>query len=701
MNPPEIPIVAAFDLAAPEKQRLRRLAEEAAAAISGLWDASRKTFWRNTLQRTRDQADNQTDFFPTVTLRCLDALLFFLLRFPEWVDEELKNNILNVWLPSIVDRDQKTLKSSLNSEAADIEGLNLFTLSLYVRTFGRIAASEAIVGDISGRAKAHIEGATRDLVTHPGFATGVSPSELKLHPFILYHTDVALRLALPTTPADLQQLGRSLLARIDLATRKCIERLVAKTRLGVSNPSEAVALGFCAGVLSNNVQAEDKPYIFTAWKDCFAAQDLNGCWPQGRVVRKDKDVGSDRLEITTYEIASVLASSVMNVARSTNESLRSAGAGEAIEKLGRAGAYTGRSIVRTAGESPPYVGWCSDHAYGVEMIESWTSATVLESVLNLTELQSEFDRQEILNKFSTVSPTDRDWPGWLRWNRFQHEAEVDSAHPILSFLNEKIVAPIIADPRNLPSFYPRSMSALLFGPPGTSKTTIAKAVADGLSWPVVLLSPGVFIERGLEYIEAQARSVFSDLMNLSRAIVVFDECDELFRTREPTPGLEQARSITAFVTASMLPKLQDLHDRGKIVFFVCTNNFEMMDPAVKRGGRIDHLIAVGPPDETARRRMLKGLAAELRTESSWNAPARIAAAIDELARDSERFNRTELSRAYQSLHKLPMPDTDDEARTVARKVLERLRPSLTISPEDYETFSKQKTEFSHVVTGGL
>lgn len=253
-------------------------------------------------------------------------------------------------------------------------------------------------------------------------------------------------------------------------------------------------------------------------------------------------------------------------------------------------------------------------------------------------------------------------------------------------------------PAESPFSLSKSMSALLFGPPGTAKTTIAKAVADGLSWPVVLLSPGVFIERGLEYIEAQARLVFTDLMNLSRAVVVFDECDELFRTREPTPGLEQTRSITAFVTASMLPKLQDLHDRGKIVFFICTNNFDTMDPAVKRGGRIDHLIAVGPPDEIARQKILSGLVAELRTRSNWNNPILIAAAINELAKGSERFNRSELSRAVHNLQEMAMPDTEQKARAVALNVIERLTPSLTISASEYTDFLTEKKQYSHAVT---
>jgi len=112
-----------------------------------------------------------------------------------------------------------------------------------------------------------------------------------------------------------------------------------------------------------------------------------------------------------------------------------------------------------------------------------------------------------------------------------------------------------------------------------------------------MLSPGIFIEKGLEYIEAQANSIFSRLQKLSQTIVLFDECDELFRDRRPLEAADQTREITAFVTASMLPKLQNLHDTRNVLFFICTNQIRTMDKAVTRGGRIDYVIGIGYPDE--------------------------------------------------------------------------------------------------------
>jgi SpoVK/Ycf46/Vps4 family AAA+-type ATPase len=265
-------------------------------------------------------------------------------------------------------------------------------------------------------------------------------------------------------------------------------------------------------------------------------------------------------------------------------------------------------------------------------------------------------------------------------------------------LDKNLVQPIISDRRGLPSGAARTVSVVLFGPPGSSKTTIAKAVADGLRWPIVLLNPGNFIERGLEYIETQARSVFDRLLQLSRAVVVFDECDELFRAREPRPESEQMRGITAFVTASMLPKLQELHDRGRVVFFICTNNFESLDSAVKRGGRIDHIVGVGPPDTKAREGLITDAVVKLRRTRRWREPAYLDEASKELVRRTERFTRPELERALKALARLASESNWKNAKTArsATAMLARsYRGGLTITPSEYKKFTAQCKSYSH------
>jgi hypothetical protein len=135
------------------------------------------------------------------------------------------------------------------------------------------------------------------------------------------------------------------------------------------------------------------------------------------------------------------------------------------------------------------------------------------------------------------------------------------------------------------------LSALLFGPPGTSKTQVTKAVASDLEWPLVEITPSDFVKGNLDNVYIQANEIFADLMDLAGVVVFFDEMDALVQTRADG-HLDMA---SQFLTTMMLPKLTELHDKGQVVFFMATNFQERFDPAIKRAGRFDLLLCMGPP----------------------------------------------------------------------------------------------------------
>jgi SpoVK/Ycf46/Vps4 family AAA+-type ATPase len=133
-------------------------------------------------------------------------------------------------------------------------------------------------------------------------------------------------------------------------------------------------------------------------------------------------------------------------------------------------------------------------------------------------------------------------------------------------------------------------SALLFGPPGTSKTTIVRALAQEIGWPYLEINPSHFLREGLNSIYQQADGIFRDLRDLSRAVVLFDEMDALVQSR--SQNLDVTRE---FLTTSMLPKLAELHEGAQVIFFMATNHKAAFDPAITRPGRFDILLFVGPP----------------------------------------------------------------------------------------------------------
>jgi hypothetical protein len=150
--------------------------------------------------------------------------------------------------------------------------------------------------------------------------------------------------------------------------------------------------------------------------------------------------------------------------------------------------------------------------------------------------------------------------------------------------------------------YPRSLyrgkpiegrrSAVLFGPPRTSKTTVVRALADRLKWPYVEITPSDFVGKGMEQIHARTTEIFGDLADLAGVVVLFDEMDALAAKRDGTTQLDVVRQL---LTTGMLPKLADLFRRKQIVYFMNTNHRKGIDPAIMRAGRFDMLLHVVPP----------------------------------------------------------------------------------------------------------
>jgi SpoVK/Ycf46/Vps4 family AAA+-type ATPase len=142
----------------------------------------------------------------------------------------------------------------------------------------------------------------------------------------------------------------------------------------------------------------------------------------------------------------------------------------------------------------------------------------------------------------------------------------------------------------------RALIKYLFGPPGTSKTTLVRAFAHHmLNWPCIEITPSSFLDRGLPEIYQRATEVFDDLADLSGVVILFDEMDALSRRRDLPQG--GGLDVTSqFLTTSMLPKLAKLHDDGRVVFFMLTNHRRDFDLAITRPGRFDLLLCQGPPE---------------------------------------------------------------------------------------------------------
>mmetsp|Transcript_30968 Transcript_30968/g.99906 ORF Transcript_30968/g.99906 Transcript_30968/m.99906 type:complete len:741 (-) Transcript_30968:384-2606(-) len=145
---------------------------------------------------------------------------------------------------------------------------------------------------------------------------------------------------------------------------------------------------------------------------------------------------------------------------------------------------------------------------------------------------------------------------------------------------------------------PLAYSAVIFGPPGTAKTTTAKAVAEALGYGFVVVDTSTFLAAGMPNVFSRVAYVFGRLKKLQDTVVLFDEVEEFCLDRRGDLATKSVES--RMLTTALLTQLNDLRQARRCIFFVATNRLDDFDSAIVRPGRIDLLLFVGTPSLPAR-----------------------------------------------------------------------------------------------------
>ena len=140
---------------------------------------------------------------------------------------------------------------------------------------------------------------------------------------------------------------------------------------------------------------------------------------------------------------------------------------------------------------------------------------------------------------------------------------------------------------------------LLHGLPGCGKTLLARAVAHESEAAFIYVSGPEIIQKFYGESEAHLRKIFEDARKRAPCIIFFDEIDSLAPKRERVEGEVEKR-----VVAQLLSLMDGLKSRGDVIVMAATNRPNSLDPALRRPGRFDREIAIGIPNERARRDIL-------------------------------------------------------------------------------------------------
>jgi transitional endoplasmic reticulum ATPase len=141
---------------------------------------------------------------------------------------------------------------------------------------------------------------------------------------------------------------------------------------------------------------------------------------------------------------------------------------------------------------------------------------------------------------------------------------------------------------------------LLYGPPGSGKTLIAKAVANETGAFFFLINGPEIMSKMAGESEGNLRKAFEEAEKNSPAIIFIDEIDSIAPKRDKAQGEVEKR-----VVSQLLTLMDGLKGRSNTVVIGATNRPNTMDPALRRFGRFDREIDIGVPDENGRLEVLR------------------------------------------------------------------------------------------------
>ncbi|GFR59510.1 spermatogenesis-associated protein 5-like [Elysia marginata] len=152
-----------------------------------------------------------------------------------------------------------------------------------------------------------------------------------------------------------------------------------------------------------------------------------------------------------------------------------------------------------------------------------------------------------------------------------------------------------------------SRCLLLYGPAGTGKSLLVKALMADLCLPTQVVTGTDIWSKLFGEAESNLRKVFKTAQDRAPSLIVIDDIDVICpKLSQNSSGQQEHRIIGTLL--SLVDSISSMkNSSGSVAVLGITNNREALDPALRRAGRFSYEIEIGVPTAPQRFEILQSL----------------------------------------------------------------------------------------------
>ncbi|XP_029297942.1 ATPase family protein 2 homolog [Cottoperca gobio] len=224
---------------------------------------------------------------------------------------------------------------------------------------------------------------------------------------------------------------------------------------------------------------------------------------------------------------------------------------------------------------------------------------------------------------------------------------------------------------------------LLYGPPGCSKTMIAKALANESGLNFLAIKGPELLSKYVGESERAVREVFRKARAVAPSIVFFDEIDALASERGSSSG---SCGVGDRVLAQLLTEMDGIEQLRDVTVLAATNRPDMIDKALMRPGRLDRIVYVPLPDAPTRR--------EIFSLQFRNMPVAQDVSVDDLVTRTSKYSGAEITAVCREAALLALQEDIKAQHIEARhfeSALNTVKPRIPDSLiQSYISYQQQR-----------